>query len=416
MSRTRCLVLVFFVSLLTVGWTVPLQQEGPVVVGRVINGSVDGLVPADLEATLHVFSEVDPDGRTDKADVDRGRSGRQSVSVSAASAEIGVYTTAVSSDGSFRFDDLVWEGDVAVVVRVIHQGVPYLSEFAGLEPGQRELSLPIEIYESTGNLEDIQVDQLHIFATRIGERLQVSEYHRVSNLGDRAYVGSADPETGRRITLAFALPEGATGLSFEGAGLGERFVEHNGGFADTVPIVPGRATGEVFYHYTLPYREDIRVERVFQLPVASIVLVLPGEAMAVEGDGIAPAGSLETEGGLALSYKAGPLAAGEPLVFTLVPATKPAPDAPSGTSPAGDVAPGFVLSSDGAATVIGLTALCVAVIAAYVLLRPEPPPARARPLIEAIAVLDAEFEAGRVTEEAYRRERMALKKRVRALM
>lgn len=390
MSRARRVALIFIASLLTVGWTSPLREEGTVVVGRVTNGSTGGIVPADLTVTLHVFSEMGEE-------------------------EIGTYTTAISAHGSFRFDELVWESDAVFVTRVVYQGVAYTSEFAVPEPGQRELSLPIVIYESTENRDDIQVGQLHIFAARVGNRLRISEYHVVGNAGDRTYVGSVDAETGRRITLAFALPEGATGLSFEAAGLGERFVERPGGFADTFPIVPGSASSEVFYHYELPYRQTVRIRRVFEVPVVSIVLLLSGEGMMLQGEGMAPAGALETEEGLALSYEAGPLAAGEPLAFTLTSATRSAPVAPSGISPGRDVA---------SEVIIGLVALCVAVIAVYLLWRPATstavypalPPTQVRPLIESISALDVDFEAGRLTEGAYRRERMALKQRVRALL
>jgi len=60
------------------------------------------------------------------------------------------------------------------------------------------------------------------------------------------------------------------------------------------------------------------VECLFDVPVASVALVIPEEQGALEGTGLTPAGTLDTQMGQALSYTAGPLAAGEPLAFTLV--------------------------------------------------------------------------------------------------
>jgi len=258
----------------------------------------------------------------------------------------------------------------------------------------------------------ILITQLHIFMTRVEDRLQVEEYYLVSNTGDQTYVGVADPETGQRATLTFALPEGAEGLSFDGPGLGERYLELEMGFADTEPIPPGTATVEVLFRYELFYREGLCVERVFDVPVDSVVLVLPGEGLVLEGAKLTPEGTLDTQMGPALSYTSGPLAVGEPLAFTIFTiAARPqtaVPPAPVGSSPARNTAREIS---------IVLVALAAAVVVVYLLWRSPPPgplPAQARPLVEAIAVLDMDFAAGRVTEKVYRQKRRALKQRTRA--
>lgn len=256
----------------------------------------------------------------------------------------------------------------------------------------------------------ILVTQLHILMTRAGGRLQVGEYYLVSNTGERTYVGVEDPETEQRATLTFTLPEGAEGLSFDGPGLGERYLELEEGFADTEPIPPGTATVEVLFRYELPHREGLRVERVFDVPVASVVLVFPGEGMVLEGDGIIPSGTLDTQMGPALSYTAGPLGAGEPLAFTLVAGPEPVPNVP---------VPSVPVRNTAWEAAVGLVALAAAVVAVYLLWRspsPGPLPARARSLVEDIVALDADFEAGRVGEKIYRQKRKAFRRRIRALL
>jgi hypothetical protein len=252
----------------------------------------------------------------------------------------------------------------------------------------------------------VQVTQLHVFAGVTGGQLQMSEFHLVGNAGDRTYVGVQDPETGERTTLTFTLPEGAEGLSFDGPGIGERFLAREGGFADTRPILPGSAGGEVFFSYELPYYEGMRVERTFDQSVGSVVLVTPAEGIALEGSGLESAGVVDTQMGPALTYTAGPLAAEEPLIFAVVDTASAASGGAPARNTTGEVA-------------IGILALGVVGVIAYLLWQSpatgEPPP-ETRPLVEKIAVLDADFEAGRVEDKLYRQSREALKQRLYAML
>lgn len=254
---------------------------------------------------------------------------------------------------------------------------------------------------------DIVVTQLHIFITRSESGLGVVEYYLLSNMGQQTYEGVEDSQTRERVTIHFTLPEGAQGLRFDGPGLGERFVEVKEGFADTQPIPQGMATVEVLFTYELPYREGVQVERTFGVPVISVVLVIAEEGLALVGDGVTPAGTLDTQLGPALSYTAGPLEAGEPLVFSVV-----AGQSLSALAPA---APALTRNT-AREVAIGLLALAVALTVVYLLWRspaPGPCPVEIRPLVEEIAALDADFEAGGTEEGVYRQKRDALKRRVR---
>lgn len=257
---------------------------------------------------------------------------------------------------------------------------------------------------------DIVVTQLHIFITRGEGGLGIGEYYLLGNTGEQTYDGVEDPQTGERLTVSFTLPEGARGLRFDGPGLGERFVEVEGGFADTEPIPPGMATVDVLFTYKLPYREGTPVERTFLVPVTSVVMVIAQEGLALEGDGVTSAGMLDTQMGPALSYTAGPLAAGETLVFSVVAGQSPSPAVPAAPAPARNTA---------GEAAIGLVATAAALGVGYLLWRspaPGPCPVEALPLVEEIAALDADFEAEQVGEGAYRQKRDALKRRARALL
>jgi hypothetical protein len=149
----------------------------------------------------------------------------------------------------------------------------------------------------------------------------------------------------------------------------------------------------------------VRVTRAFDASVDSVVLLISeagGVTLEEEREEIAPSETLETSMGVALSYTAGPLAAGQPLVFSLVDQEAAA-------------------WNDGGwgQMAVGLFALVAAVGGAFWLWRSSALPslpAEANVLVEAIAALDADFEAGQVTEDTYWRERKALKRQVHGLI
>jgi hypothetical protein len=258
---------------------------------------------------------------------------------------------------------------------------------------------------------EIEITQLHIFVNNVGDRVQVTEYYLLSNSGDQVFEGDEDRATGATVTLAFSLPPEAEGLTFDGPGLGERFVALDGGFADTTPIPPGTATVDVLFEYELAFREGVVIERTFGAPVSSIVLVSADPALAIEGVGIHPMGTIDTELGPAQSYEAGPLALGETLTLTVAASPLQQADAPPTAVPGRDASREIV---------IGLVTLAAALPAAYLLWRSsvpsQPPPGPVRAAVDGIAALDAEFEAGSIKETAYRHRREALKRQAQRLL
>ena len=373
--------------LLTAGWVRMPQAATLSVKGQVTNGTPGGEVPTGLEVSLHAF---------------------------AGGKEVETLTIPLAADGSFVFEGVTAGEDRTFVAQVTYQGVDYFSEAVAPASDQRELELPIVIYETTEEPTSVQVAQLHIFVTGMEGRLMVEEYFLIGNEGDRTYIGAADPEVGDRVTVRFTLPEGAEDLTFDGPGLGERFVEQAGGFADTRPIPPGSVTSEVVFYYTLPYREGLQVEQAVDVPVKSVVILMVQGDLALEGAGLEPMGTVDTQMGPALSYVGGPLAAGESLAFTLVAAPPPVME-PSVSTDHPAVAPTRNVTRE---TAVGLAALALAVMGAALLWRPPAPgpvPSRVRPLVEQIAALDREYELGRVPEETYLERREKLKQRTLAL-
>lgn len=260
-----------------------------------------------------------------------------------------------------------------------------------------------------GTTEDpsqVVVTQLHLFLQRAGDRLEVHEFYLVSNTGDQTYIGREDPQTGRRYTLAFTLPPNAADLEILEPPE-EYWIRLNGGLAYTGPISPGSPSPEIAFQYTLPFAEGMEVERTFPVQVASVGVLALGGDLAVEGTALTPGGVMETSQGPVRVYTAGPLEANQPVRFRV--RTEPLEIAPAPESSAPAARPSRNPTTEAA---LGLMALAVAVVVAYVLLRPPAPgpiPASVRGQIEAIAALDEDYQAGRLDEGEYRRRREALK-------
>jgi hypothetical protein len=148
------------------------------------------------------------------------------------------------------------------------------------------------------------------------------------------------------------------------------------------------------------------VERTFPVQVASLAVMATGGDLAVESNMLTSGGIIDTTMGPVRVYTASPLDAGRPIQFRL--RTELLPTA--GTAPAAPI------RNSATEIVAGLVALAVAVGASWVLWRPPAPgpvPTAIRPQIEAIVALDADYQAGRVEEKEYRRQREALKQEAR---
>jgi len=203
--------------------------------------------------------------------------------------------------------------------------------------------------------------------------------------------------------LAFTLPDAARALTFDGPGLGERFLGEPHRFADTQPIPPGSATSRVGYSYELS-ATSAQLTRALDVPITSVVLILHGERLALAGDQLTAMGMMDTQMGPARAYTAGPLSAGESLRVTLIPAeaTQPA----TGRNTTGEIG-------------LGMIALALGLGVAYRVWRaPAVPslPEALRPQVQAIAALDADFVAGALPPDEYERRRARLKQALLAAL
>ena len=187
------------------------------------------------------------------------------------------------------------------------------------------------------------------------------------------------------------------------------------GFADTRPIPPGTTTVDVDFSYEIPFDEGMELERTLDVPISLVAIIVNGETVGIEGEGIVPGGMMDTQMGPAASYSAGPLAAGEALAFTFVPQTQKLTTRPETTGPTGPR-----IRNTTRETGIGIAALALGGLASYLIWQKKsaapPMPEYARPLVEGIAALDESFVTGEIEEEPYQQQRATLKRRLRTQM
>ena len=269
------------------------------------------------------------------------------------------------------------------------------------------IATQIAIQESQGGTEPLSAEQVHFFIVPMGDQIQITEHYLISNHDTKTYNGTVDPTTGIRTTLTFSLLQDAQGLTAHDDAP-DRYLIEATTLHDTVPIPPGEAIAEIRFSYKLPHRTGQVIARTFPIPVEAVVLVVMDENLKLEGDMLHAMAPLDTAEIATNAYTSGPISKGELLQFKLV-----------SQQDITQASPTTRIRNAQQEIGIGLLALAGAMLASYWLWqRPkqQPIPKDMRPLVSAIAALDAHFEAGEITEDAYQEKRKAYKQQLNALM
>ncbi len=326
-------------------------------------------------------------------------------------------TTTVRADGSYAFALTDVPRDWAFIAGVRYKNVDYASDLGQFGPGDSSLTLPLSIFEPTTSDAAIVIDQLHIVldfvADSSGTLLQVAELYQFSNNTDRVYVGaSGDIMAG---TVHFALPAGAANIAFDRVLGGfqsflpaDEVIQTETGWADTLPLRPGRGVTNLLVQYELLYDRELTLAHPLNYATNRISLILPERGVRLD-----EAGGWESQGQQAMgsetvqNYVRAGLPAGSPLNLRLT-------GRPQGVSGSPALA-----RDQNRELLLGGVVLVVVLAAAGLAWRQwwsqrdDPAdwePAQEREtLIQAIADLDDAYAAGQLDEGRYRRDRDRLK-------
>lgn len=358
--------------------------------GFIINGTKGGTLPADLTVTLQGFKGTEL---------------------------IPPRATVADADGRFQFSGLETGADYSYVVYTEYLGIQYGTDALKFEADQNQLEANLFIYETTTSDEAISISRMHFIITVSEGVLVVDEVQSFSNGGDRTYIGAEPAEGARRTTVRFAPPPQAQDVQVdEGANMG-RFVQTADGYADTLPVVPGKSTLQVILSYVIPYDSAATLlTTTFLYPTRAVNVFLSDSGVEMSSPQMILMGPMSTGAQAYIGYVGQNFAKGDTLTLEFKGA---ATTSGTTTTPAtgGMSAAGYFLIAG------GLVLLLVGLAVAYSATRRRQPAEAAdgeplpcddecEELLAAIADLDDLFESGELDEETYRRRRQALKARL----
>ncbi len=341
-----------------------------------------------------------------------------------------VLETEVATDGSYLFEGVEMPEGRAFYVSLTYEGVEYASDAAFVQDGQTSFELPIQIYEAVSDPGLLEIGQAHVlleFSTP--GKVTVIHFLTVDNLSDKTIVPPAEGEP----VVSFRLPQGFENLQFEEGVLGGRFLPTADGFGDQARVVPGVGQYQLVFAYDLPFSAPSGLAAVFgggetemsiplTLPARAVTVLVP-QGVKAQGAGLTDAGPQSMGGGMSFQmYRAGSLAAGQDLTFTISGSPSDAPSESAET----DV---------NQVLVIGAASLGIVLIAVGGFLywrdrrqqeddleedeesvaddeEDDEPRMDEDEILDAILALDDQFKAGNLAEPVYRERRAELKARL----
>jgi hypothetical protein len=314
-------------------------------------------------------------------------------------AEVDRTTTTTDSSGRFTFS-VAADPARTYVANVKYKGGDYDSLPVRFEGGERTRGMTLRVYEPTTDPAVVRVNVHHMIVEPGAGVVRVTELLLFANPTDRTYIGATVRPDGRRETLRFRLPDGATDIAYLD-GLMECCVfPAPGGFVDTMDIKPG--TREIGFSYTVPSRGGrATVVRTLDFPTDLVEVFGDPTVRLTAAAPLAEQPPVRTEQGTYSRFSARALAPGTPVSLTLV------------GLPTTQGASRRLL----VAAFAGLTAAALV----YPVVRRRTrgsgrrPPLGREELIDTIAALDDLHQAGGIDEGAYRRQRARYMRQLREL-
>ena len=378
--------------ILSLAFLAPLAaaQGGGAIEAQVLNGTESDAPIPDLTVTLRSF---------------RGMGD-----------ELEPQTAVTDAGGRVRFADLDTSPDVIYILSAAYADLEYNSQQLNFAEDETILTVSLQVYESTENPDEanIQVERMHVFVDFAGGVMSVGEMYIFSSAGNRTFIGTVDPESGRRFTMRFALPEGAANLRFQMGGGGERFVVTESGFADTEPLRPG-LTQQLLYGYDLRYDEadTLDFSRLLRYPTANLNVLVPRVGVDVTSDQVELSEISTVEGQAYLNLNGQDFAPGDKLTVHFSGLQNIASQPAATNAVSTGLNPKWIAFGLAALALFGGLIYYSQQGSERAIEAADAPLDR---LLRAIADLDDDFEAGRIAETDYRRQRQSLKSKALALM
>ena len=239
------------------------QRETPGdIKGRVVHGTVGGVVPADTVVQLQYGN---------------------------ADAGFSLAETPVDEALGFMFEGLTLTNDLNYVLGVVYEGRLFSRHFAAEEASD----LTITVYDVTEDPLVVSVGRIDLFVeavklAELGSGLYITQIIGFSNSGDRIYTSGRRFDDGREAVLLAQFPHGAQALSNDGGGR-YVFIEDLGqlpnSVIDTLPVPPGNKH-QVILEYFLPLAGSAQFEQDFNNVVDAELRVTLSAGLDVVSDSL----------------------------------------------------------------------------------------------------------------------------------
>ncbi|MGC8878616.1 MAG: hypothetical protein ACP5R2_05285 [Anaerolineae bacterium] len=335
-------------------------------------------------------------------------------------------STPTDMEGHFRFEGLDTDVHSLYRAEVEYQGVTFHSNFVNFEPGSTQVSITLNVYETTNVPETIHIKRFHfIILMRERGALSVLELYQFGNEGDRAFVGTTD-NRGMRETVRMALPAGVRDLTLQSGTPGVDFIVKPDELVATAPLLPGEETYDVAFVYLVPYStSSIVLDRRLYYDTTAVNGLLMDVGAEMRSDLLRFVGERTAQGQNFLQFVGEDLRAGQLLGITLNHLDQIRLLDASAETPHGDVEPSAetpqrIEHSLVLWAMLGLGGLMIALSMTYpawqarrVSLRTVQLQARTKEseemernrLLLTLARLDEAYQAGQLSESVYRRAR-----------
>jgi mono/diheme cytochrome c family protein len=322
-------------------------------------------------------------------------------------------TTTLSAEGAFAFELSDLPLDQFYRVTLVHGGVEYGSDFGGLTPTDPELDLPITVFETSTESSVVEIERLHQIINFFEGAVGVNELYVVNNNSNSVFVGeSGDPDEG---TFEILLPDDAQEISFQRAfGSMDNFVPTNdfvftgSGWADTFPLRPGPGSLVMLVSYALPYDDAATISHPILYSASAVNLALPDVGVTlVDAQDWADMGQLAMGSTNVSNFGKSDIPAGSVLILSLE--GEPELAEPSVGSTVLDSRLELFVGIGVALLVAGIAVVFIRRWQNELVGRAIPLGSDRDELLQAIADLDDDYEAGLIGDYTYQREREQLK-------
>jgi hypothetical protein len=310
---------------------------------------------------------------------------------------------------------------------------PYISQLVTPKAGATDVLVPVKVYGTTTDTSKLRVSQAFVLAEAQGDgKLGVTNLYILSNDGDKTIEGGLKDATGKPATVQFPLPSGAQDVKFsedDGSGI----AQIDGAFVSRPGVQPGEGTGRVLVTYSLPYSDSLKLESGLAYPTDKLSVFVATQGITLTGSLLKNLGPQQRGDGVTMNvWGAEKIAADQIVSYELKGKPDLPPPLPASAVQAGPRAAaaagapglkGFVSARKPVELAgMGLIAagLLLGVFAAGWLLyrtrlAPDPAAQQVHALLAALADLQEDRDAGRVTPEDYEQRRLLLTEALAAL-